>query len=92
MAGKDVLAFLIFLAQDRQFGERVTSTGPEELLKAAAEAGFHFTWEELETVVRDIKGTGEEVSDEVLDLIAGGVTPSEIQAWVSEKLSNLPGI
>ncbi len=92
MAVKDVLAFLISLAQDRQLGERVASAGPQELIKAAAGAGFHFTWEELESVVREIKGAGEEVSDEVLDLVAGGVTTSEIQAWVSERLSKLTGL
>ena len=89
MAAKDVLAFLVSLAQDRQFSARLASAGPEEIIKAAQEAGLHFTWEELESVVREIKGAGEEISDDMLDLVAGGVTPSEIQAWVSSKLSGL---
>jgi predicted ribosomally synthesized peptide with nif11-like leader len=86
---KDAFVFLRTLAQDPLLSKRLLSGGKEEVIKAIDEAGLSLTWEELETVVREIKGSGDEVSDDVLDLIAGGLSFGQIQEWVRVNLDKL---
>jgi hypothetical protein len=86
---KDAFVFLRVLAQDPLLSKRLLSGGKEEVIKAIDEAGLSLTWEELEAVVREIKGSGDEVSDDVLDLIAGGLSFGQIQEWVRVNLDKL---
>jgi predicted ribosomally synthesized peptide with nif11-like leader len=86
---QDALAFLNSLARDRELSRRIAEGGKEEVLRVAREAGLSTSWEELEAVVREIKGAQGELSEDALELIAGGLSLSEIQSWVGESLARL---
>jgi predicted ribosomally synthesized peptide with nif11-like leader len=86
---RDALAFLSALAKDSRLSQQIVTK--EDVMKAAEEAGFSVEWEELESVVREIKGSGDEVSDDILDQVAAGLSMDEIQAWVGENLKKLLG-
>jgi hypothetical protein len=77
-------SLLISIAEGNQLYDRIASAGLEILMKTAKEAGF-LNWEESESVIREMGGSSEEVSDAVLGLVAGGLTRGEVEAWVGEK-------
>jgi hypothetical protein len=68
---------------------RTGAGSQRETIKAAEEPGFSLTWEELESMICKVKGTGDELSDDASHLIAGKSTLGKIPAWVGEDLKKL---
>ena len=91
MSQKDALAFLARLSTDSELSRQVSAAEKGEIIRIALRAGFRIEWEELEAVVRQIKGADGEISDDILELVAGGLSLNEIEKWVSDNVSKFAG-
>lgn len=91
MSKKDALAFLNRLSTDRELGRQVSAAEKGEVIQIASRAGFSIEWDELESIVREIKGAEGEISDGILELVAGGLSLSDIEKWVSDNVSKVTG-
>ena len=89
MTKKDALAFLNRLSKDEALSKRVKATGKEGIAAIAREEGLSLTLEEIESVVREIKGSSDELSDDLLEMVVGGLSVSDIGRWVEENIGKL---
>ena len=73
MSIENAKSFIEKLNSDETFLKQIAGAGSDEArLEVAQEAGFEFSTEELTSVIDQF--TSEELSEEELDVVAGGTT------------------
>jgi predicted ribosomally synthesized peptide with nif11-like leader len=92
MSRKDALAFLKKIAEDNEVRAKVMAAPLQNTPDIAREKGFHFTIEELKDVGKEIKGTSDELSDDMLEFVVGGVSTQDIERWFGKHIDRLKTI
>lgn len=82
MSKRDALAFLNRLAEDKALAQQVKDASKEHLPDLARETGYSFTLEELESIVGEIKGDKDELSDDLLEMVVGGLNIQNVESWM----------
>lgn len=82
MSKKDVIVFLNRLAEDKAFAQQVKNVGKKQIPELAGEAGYSFTLEELESIAGEIKGDKDELSDDLLEMVVGGLNIQNVESWM----------
>ncbi len=86
MSVEQAKAFIEKLNSDETFRSQIAGAGSDEArLQTAKEAGFEFSTEELTSVIDQF--TGEELSEEELDAVAGGAIYMKVKG-LFDKLSS----
>ncbi len=82
MSKKDAMVFLNRLAEDKAFAQQVKDAGKDQIPELAREAGYSFTLDELESIVGEIKGDKDELSDDLLERVVGGLNIQNVERWM----------
>ncbi|CAB5112713.1 hypothetical protein D3OALGB2SA_2502 [Olavius algarvensis associated proteobacterium Delta 3] len=73
MSKKNAVAFLNRLAEDKALAHQVKNAGKGHIAEIAGEVGYSFTLGELESIAGEIKGDTDELSDDLLEMVVGGL-------------------
>jgi len=92
MSRKTAFAFLRKCADDEALKNRIRAGGEDGIARIAREEGFDFSVEELREVSREIKGDTEELSEEFLDIVVGGITLNDAANWFEKNLEKLKSV
>ena len=82
MSKKDAIAFLNRLADDKALARQVKDAGKEQIPDLAREAGYSFTLEEMDSIVGEITGDKDELSDDLLEKVVGGLNIHNAEEWM----------
>ena len=74
MSRKDAFAFLRKVADDNRLREKIKGLDQQSMVQIAEEEGFSFTMDELRDVNEEIRGTSDELSDELMEMVVGGLS------------------
>ncbi len=72
MGSEQTREFISKLIEDEELARRANRAYIDALLGIAAEEGYEFTREELTQAIKEMSPVSLELSDEQLDMIAGG--------------------
>jgi len=89
MSKKDAIAFLNQLTENKTLARQVKDSGKEQIPELAREAGYSFTLEELESIIGEIKGDKDELSDELLEMVVGGLNIHNVENWAERSFYRL---
>ena len=89
MSRKDAFAFLRKVAGDNRLREKIKSLEQQSILMTAEEEGFSFTLDELRDVNEEIRGTSDELSDELMEMVVGGLSTHEGANWFENNIDRL---
>jgi predicted ribosomally synthesized peptide with nif11-like leader len=89
MSKKDALLFLKKISDDPLLTAKLRGSDKDNIVKIAEEIGYFVSLEELKQVSREIKGSMQELSDEDLDMVVGGISSEEIAAWAEDNIDKL---
>jgi|GEM_PF-1196348 len=92
MSRKDAFAFLRRCADDEHLRERIRGKGLKSILQVAGEGGLSFTLAELEEVNNEIRGTTDELSHDLLEMVAGGLSIEDTSDWLEKNTDKLKSV
>lgn len=92
MSRKDAFAFLRKSADDERLQNKLREGGKDAILPIAVEEGFSFSMQELNEVSREIKGDTEELSDDLLEIVVGGISLDDAASWFEKNLDKLRSV
>ncbi len=84
MSRQDAFAFLRKSADDPELRRRLQAGGETVVLAIAKEEGFCVTLEELREVIQEIKGETDALSDDLLEIVAGGISFEDAVNWLEK--------
>jgi len=85
MSVEAVKGFIEKVGQDEELAEKVKEAGTDvnEIIRLGKENGFEFTAEDMKALHDETAKSGEELSDEDLEKVAGGFVTSTAVAVVA---------
>ena len=86
MSRKDAFAFLKKVADDNRLREKIKGQDQQSIPQIAEEEGFSFTLDELRDVKNEIRGTSDELSDELMEMVVGGLSTHNVPNWFDDIL------
>lgn len=92
MSRKDAFALLRKSADDERLRNKLRAGGKDAVLRIAEAEGFSFSLEELHEVSREIKGQTEELSDDLLEVVVGGISLDDAAGWFERNLDKLRSV
>ncbi len=92
MSRRDALAFLKRIAENEDLRARIKAASANDIPDIARGMGFDITAEELKDVGKEIMGAYDELSDEILEFVVGGVSTQDIERWFYEQADTLKKI
>lgn len=84
MTTSQALAFLKNVADDSALAESVRTAGLDGVESVARGAGYDCSLEEIQTVVAQVRGDAVELSDDMLDAVAGGVNNADLLSFLDD--------
>ena len=89
MSRKDAFAFLREVADDKKLREKIKGQDQQSILQIAEKEGFSFTLNELRDVNNEIRGTSDELSDELMEMVVGGLSTHGGANWFENNIDRL---
>ena len=86
MSRKDAFAFLRKAADDNRLREKIKGQDHQSILQIAEEEGFSFTLDEFRDVNNEIRGNSDELSDELMEMVVGGLSTYNVSNWFEDIL------
>ncbi len=88
---RDALAFLKKVAEDEELIEALKTVKEDGVVKIAEGLGFDVTFDDITSVLKEVKGEGE-LGEEELDLVSGGISRDDMESWIEENADKLRAI
>lgn len=92
MSRKDAFAFLRRCSDDEHLRGKIRDKGLESLLQIAKDEGLAFTLDELKEVNNEIRGTTDELSHDLLEMVVGGLSIEDTADWLERNIDKLKSV
>jgi len=84
MTSSQALAFLKHVAEDETLSQQVRQGGTAGIESVAREAGYECSLDEIKNVIAQVRGESMQLSDDMLDAVAGGLNTTDLSTFIED--------